>query len=258
MAAEHAVQTCGGSTVGFEPVNRSRVGDQVCDAVRAAIIAGRYRPGDRLPSEREMAEQFGVNRSSIREALHRLEAWGLVEIRHGGGAIVQDLLAGSGLHVLPWLLAPDGEIDAAMLADVLSLRVGLLGFAGEQAAVRAEEADVTLLAEAVARIEASGTREEIQRADYAFFEALVAATHNRALMLVVSAITPVYEQNREAFVALYPDQMDTMLHRACVAAIQRRDADGATEAMRAYALAGLWVMQEAQSQAEPSAGTEAS
>jgi len=246
--------------VGFEPVNRSRVGDQVCDAVRSAIVAGRYRPGDRLPSERELAEQFGVNRSSIREALHRLEAWGLVEIRHGGGAIVQDLLAGTGLHVLPWLLAPDGEIDSAMLADVLSLRVGLLGFAGEQAALRGEENDLAQLAGAVERIEASGTREDIQRADYAFFEALVAATHNRALMLVVAAITPVYEQNREAFVALYPDQMDTMLHRACVAAIERRDADGASEAMRAYALTGLWVMQEQQPHSQPqsSAGTEAS
>jgi GntR family transcriptional repressor for pyruvate dehydrogenase complex len=228
----------------FEPVNRTRVADQVSSAIRTAIITNQYQAGDKLPSERELAEQFGVNRSSIREALHRLEAWKLVEIRHGGGVTVQDLLGGAGLYALPWLLVPNGEIDPEMLWDVLRLRVGLLSFAAEEAAQHSDSQDVAVLSDILTRIESAETREEIQRADYAFFEALIAATRNRALMLVVNAITPVYEYNRATFVALYPAEMDTIAHRACVAAIAEHDEEAASQAMRAYALGGLLAMAD--------------
>lgn len=231
--------------MGFDPVNRSGVADQVCDAIRSAIISGEYGSGDRLPSERELAEQFDVNRSSIREALHRLEAWRLVEIRHGGGVIVRDVLGDAGLHVLPWLLAPNGQIDSRMLFDVLNLRVGLLSFAAEQAVERSDDNDLLALRQAVARIEEAATRAELQRSDYEFFEALVAATHNRALMLVTSAITPVYENNRTVFAELYPSEMDVTLHLACVAAIADGDVESAVGSMKAYALAGLLAMREA-------------
>jgi GntR family transcriptional repressor for pyruvate dehydrogenase complex len=231
--------------MGFDPVHRSGVADQVCDAIRSAIISGEYGAGDRLPSERELAEQFSVNRSTIREALHRLEAWRLVEIRHGGGVMVQEILGDAGLHVLPWLLAPGGQIDSAMLLDILHLRVGLLTFSAEQAVERSDDEDLSGLQQAVERIEAAETPGQIQQADYAFFETLVAATHNKALMLVVSAITPVYENNRVVFAELYPAEMDVILHRACVDAIADGDRETAANAMKAYALAGLLAMQEA-------------
>lgn len=231
--------------MGFDPVNRSGVADQVCDAIRSAIISGEYGAGDRLPSERDLADQFSVNRSSIREALHRLEAWRLVEIRHGGGVIVKDILGDAGLHVLPWLLAPNGDIDSEMLFDILHLRVGLLTFAAEQAVERSDDGDLVALRAAIEQIEHAETGEQIQKSDYSFFEALVAATHNRALMLVVSAITPVYENNQAVFAELYPAEMDVMLHQACVTAIADGDHETAANAMKAYALAGLLAMQDA-------------
>ena len=217
--------------------------DQVSSAIRNAIVTQQYRPGDKLPSERDLAEQFGVNRSSIREALHRLEAWHLVEIRHGGGAIVQDLLGQTGLNMLPWLLAPNGEIDDRILSDILHLRVGLLGFTAELAARNADANDLAALRERITAIEAAETQAEVQSADYAFFEALTAATRNQALMLVVNAITPVYDVNKETFAALYPSEMDAIAHRACVTAVAEHDEAAASEAMRAYALMGLLAVE---------------
>src|SRR5882672_11364391 len=70
-----------------EPVRRQS--DRIADGLRADILRGRYRPGERLPAERELATRLTVNRGSVREALKKLEQVGLVEIRRGDGAVVQ-------------------------------------------------------------------------------------------------------------------------------------------------------------------------
>ena len=89
----------------FAPVKRLKLAEQLASSIRSAIIQGTYGPGDTLPSERDLAGQFEVNRSSVREAILRLEAWGLVEVKQGGGTRVRDFLTSAGLQVLPFLTA---------------------------------------------------------------------------------------------------------------------------------------------------------
>ena len=76
------------------PVVQTPAHELVADQLQRAIMLGRYLPGDRLPAERTMAEQFGVSRTSVREAIHILVQYGLLEIRRGatGGAFVQNLI----------------------------------------------------------------------------------------------------------------------------------------------------------------------
>lgn len=229
----------------FQPVSRSRVADQVAGTIREAILSGAYTPGQKLPAERELAAQFDVNRSSVREALHRLEAWGLVDVRHGGGVTVSDFLAVSGLHLLPMLLAPNGQLDPELMRDLLTVRVALLRFTAEQAAVRATAGDLDALGLALRRLDEARGVDEIQRADLAFFEALIAASGNRVLQLMSTAIGAAYRENRPAFAAMYPDdQMITLAHHAAVAAIRQGDAQAAGEAMRLYAEAALAIFNE--------------
>lgn len=224
----------------FHPVSRTRVADQIAGAIRGAILEGRYQPGERLPAERELAAQFDVNRSSVREALHRLEAWGLVDVRHGGGVTVSDFLAVSGLHLLPWLLAPNGRPDPGLMADLLSVRVALLGFTAEQAAERASETDISALAAALDNLDRARGVEEIQAADFEFFEALVRASGNRVLQLMAGAIGAAYRENRAQFTALYPrNEMITVAHHEALDAIRGADPVAAGEAMRIYGAAAL-------------------
>lgn len=74
----------------IEPVSRLKVADSVAAQLVRLVTGGAYQPGERLPAERDLAAQFGVGRSSMREALRSVEADGLLRIEHGVGAFVQE------------------------------------------------------------------------------------------------------------------------------------------------------------------------
>ena len=96
----------------FARLRKVRAYEQVADAIRDQILTGDLKPGDRLPSERELAAQFGVGRPTVREALKSIEEQRLVDVRHGGGVVVLDY-SQAGLSLLPYLLLRGGRPDRA-------------------------------------------------------------------------------------------------------------------------------------------------
>ncbi|MCP4807750.1 MAG: FadR family transcriptional regulator [Proteobacteria bacterium] len=226
----------------FSPVKRAKVSDQVAGTIRDAIVRGDYAPGAPLPAERLLAEQFGVNRSSVREALHRLEAWGLVEIKHGAGARVTDFLASAGLQLLPFLIAPGGQLDAKLLGDLLELRVEFLGFTAAGAASRASDAGVAELERILTALEGPTTMRERQELDFDFFQQLVDLSQNKVLGMLSNAIRRVYLQNAQLFALMYASPVDTTFHRDVLDALRSGAPDAARLAMRAYGQSALGVM----------------
>ena len=152
----------------FEPVIRERISDKVFDELRAAILKGHFTVGDRLPGERQLAEEFGVNRSTIREALRALERLGLVETRQGQGTHVLDLLRSASLTLIPELLAPGGEIDWQLMRDILEFRVEFNGAAARQAAHRRTEKHLEELKGLIEKLESSESVDNIQDYDFSF------------------------------------------------------------------------------------------
>ncbi len=222
----------------FLPVKRVRLPDQVAESIRDAIVGGRYEPGDALPAERTLADQFGVNRSSVREAIRRLESWGMVVVRHGGGTRVADFLATANMQVLPFLIAPKGELDVGLLYDLLELRVELLDWTARRAAARATPADTAELEQKLVRLDAAQSVAEIQEADFEFFERLVSISGNRVLNLLIHAVRRVYLQNRELFHQLYDgQQFSSAALWEAFAAIRDNDTEAAGAALRRYGLA---------------------
>ena len=220
----------------FAPIEKLKAAHQVAGAIREAIVTGQLQPGDGLPSERTLAVDFAVNRSTVREALHHLEAWGMVRIRQGGTTTVQDVLATAGLHVLPWLIAPGGTPDPDLVADLLELRVMILSWSARLAARRGgDAAELTRLCAAMQ----AGDGDQ-QALDFAFFEELVALSGNRVLGMLRTALREVYFANRALFSALYtPDLFNPARHAAALEAIIAGDEDAAAAAMAAHARAGL-------------------
>lgn len=214
---------------------RQGVADRLADTLRAAIVKGRLQPGEALPSERDLAERYDVNRSSVREAVKRLDAWGLVHVRHGGATRVRDFLLSAGIDLLPHLVEASGNVDPDVLNDLHDVRAMLLGYCAEEAARRADPASVARLDEIVRKM--AGARPTVQQElDYEFFQQLVAITGNRVLALFANVIRDVYMAGRERFLPLYDPSRFTLDHHiATVAAIRARDPLAAGDAMRTFA-----------------------
>jgi DNA-binding FadR family transcriptional regulator len=223
------------------PFEKRKVATRIADALRTAILGGKLGPGEPLPSERELAEKYDVNRSSVREALLRLEAWGLVEIRQGGATRVRDFLLSAGLDLLPHVLEVGARLDPRVLGDVHEIRGMLLGWCAEQAATRADPSSVARLEVLVRRMSEPGVKPKtLQELDYDFFEALVAVTGNRILLLLSNVVRDVYMRGRDRFSGLYAKGVfDASHHRRAVQAIRKGDGAAAAAAMRAHAATAL-------------------
>jgi GntR family transcriptional regulator, transcriptional repressor for pyruvate dehydrogenase complex len=111
--------------VTFRPARRRRVHEDVAEQLRDAILDGRFRSGEKLPPERELAREFGVNRTSLREAIKVLEGLGLVTVRQGDGATVQPPIEAS-LEIVAPMIFHGGRIDADMLVDMTEVVSPLL------------------------------------------------------------------------------------------------------------------------------------
>jgi DNA-binding FadR family transcriptional regulator len=219
----------------FKAVSLNRVSQAIVDQVKLLLRQGRLKPGDRLPSERELCERFGVSRVTVREALRVLEAGGLIEIRVGarGGAFVTTPTSrqvGEGLADL-LNLSPLTAPDVTEARQVFEL--GIVALVVE----RATAEDVAALREMVRM-----HREALERGEYAmsmsaeFHVRVAACTHNPAIeMLVQSFHGPLLMSLLEAqVVAPLMGHRGTEEHEAFIDAIEARDVARAEAIMRAH------------------------
>jgi GntR family transcriptional regulator, transcriptional repressor for pyruvate dehydrogenase complex len=219
----------------FTVVSPSRMSEAIVEQIKSLIRANRLKPGDRLPSERELCERMGVSRVTVREALRILEAGGLVEIRVGarGGAFVTTPSSerlGAGLADLI-TLAPVTAVEVTEARLVFEL--GIIPLIVE----RATDEDVTALRQLTREHIAALKRGEYTMSRSAEFHNRVAAcTHNAAVeMLMHSFHGPLLMSLREAATAApLMGQRGVYEHRDLVEAIAARDADRATEIMHRH------------------------
>lgn len=219
----------------FTAVSPSRMSEAIVDQIKTLIRSNRLRPGDRLPSERELCERMGVSRVTVREALRILEAGGLVEIRVGarGGAFVttpSSARLGAGLADLI-TLAPITAVEVTEARLVFEL--GIIPMIVE----RATDDDITGLRTLTREHITALRRGEYTMAKSAEFHVRVAAcTHNAAIeMLVHSFHGPLLMSLRDAATAApLMGQRGVYEHRDIVEAIAARDADKATDIMHRH------------------------
>jgi GntR family transcriptional regulator, transcriptional repressor for pyruvate dehydrogenase complex len=154
--------------------------------LKDAIAAQLLRPGDRLPSERELSERFRVSRASVREALRVLEALGIVSVRRGAdnGVVLLTEPGNAFTTVLDLLVA----LRHIPLADVVEFRVMVESSAAARLAERPGDGAVAALASLLDRMEQPGlAREEFHRLDATFHVTLVRSAGNRLINLIESA-----------------------------------------------------------------------
>lgn len=219
----------------FKAVSLNRVSQAIVEQVKLLLRQGRLKPGDRLPSERELCERFGVSRVTVREALRVLEAGGLIDIRVGarGGAFVTSPTSqqiGEGLADLLNL----SPLTAAQVTEARQVfELGIVPLVVE----RATDEDITALREMVRSQQAALERGEYAMSMSADFHVRVAAcTHNPAIeMLVQSFHGPLLMSLLEAqVVEPLMGHRGSEEHNAFVDAIAGRDVEQARSIMREH------------------------
>jgi GntR family transcriptional repressor for pyruvate dehydrogenase complex len=218
----------------FKTVSRPTLYVEVAGQIRAAILDGTLPSGEKLPSERELARQFGVSRASVREALRHLQAQGLVAAR-GRTSPLQSAGADQAALRFREALTHVAQLQGVSLADLVELRVAVEGAALLRAAASPVAAHLDEARAALAVMErGEASAEEFREADVAFHVALVAAAGNQALVLVMQAV-------RDAIRAHLDDQLSSRAlgklrprivaeHRAMLRSVER----GAGEAAGAH------------------------
>lgn len=189
----------------MDPIARTSVADACTRALRDAILAGRFAPGARLPPERKLAEDFGVNRVTVRAALNTLAAERLLKIRQGSGAHVVDFRESGGPELIPaWIGLGRGDAVAGAerdeaLADLLAVRRALArvvidrlqrSLGRDAAALGRIEAAVQAFAATVAE---TADPARVAAADLAVLRAILAEAKSPVLALSLNPIAAVLE-----------------------------------------------------------------
>jgi GntR family transcriptional repressor for pyruvate dehydrogenase complex len=186
-------------------VVRSLVSDQVFRLLCEEILSGRYEPGEKLPTQRALAAELGVNMASIREAVKRLEQIRLVEVRHGDAMRVRDWRADGGLDVVAHVLFRAGGLDRETLRSLLEARRLMLSEAARLAAQRRSNEQARRLVELAERIAAAPDTKAAQALDFAFMTELVEAAGNVVFLLILNSIRQLYFERAELFTAVVAD-----------------------------------------------------
>ncbi|WP_373142565.1 FadR/GntR family transcriptional regulator [Mycobacterium marinum] len=186
----------------LQPPDRQRVDEQIATSIADAILDGVFPPGSALPPERELAEQLGVNRTSLRQGLARLQQMGLIETRQGSGNVVRDpqsLTHPAVVEALVRRLGPD------FLVEVLEIRAALGPLIGRLAAERNSSEDAEALRAALAAVADADTAPARQGADLAYFRVLIHGTRNRALGLLYRWVEQAFGGREHELTGAYED-----------------------------------------------------
>jgi GntR family transcriptional repressor for pyruvate dehydrogenase complex len=216
----------------LEPVRKTKVYADIAAQIHRLIAEGRLGPGDRLPSERELAEVFGVSRTSVRDAIRVLEVRGLVEPRHGEGTVVKAVSIDA-------IVAPLAEAVAAFkhaAADLFDMRKMLEPPLARAAAFRATAADVRRLEEIVAAQAARVRAGDIAiDEDNAFHYQIARAAKNQVVLRTIDILMDLLRESRmRSLQGAGRSEKSLEGHRRILAAIRDRDPDAAAERMRAH------------------------
>jgi len=211
------------------PIRRVKLYEEVAARIRSLIASGELGPGQALPSERKLAEQFKVGRAVIREAIRQLEVSGLIESRHGGGNYVREV-------TVEHLVAPIATVlngMAHLREELMDARLFFEPQMARAAAARATPEDLRGLEDVIRRQEErvakgrSGVEEDAE-----FHDLLARSTHNTVVERIMEVIDGLLEDSQvRLFGSVERSEISLEGNRRILEAVLRNDQEAAQEAM---------------------------
>ena len=218
----------------FKPIRPKKLSEEIVNQIKELISRGDLHPGQKIPSERELASFLGVSRPSVREAIMVLEAMGFLESRQGGGTYVRSL---ADVTIRDPLADMVERRDPRMLHALTEVRIGLETWSAYLAAKRAEDSEIERLRELYAvMVEQSASGGWDAEIDAEFHLTITAATHNTLQVHVLDTIQSLFQAtimvalsefySKEGYIELLLSH-----HRKIMEAIAARDPERARDQM---------------------------
>lgn len=217
----------------YSIIHSSRLYEQIIEQIQNLVLAGTLRPGDKLPSERELAEQFGVSRTAVREAVKALREKGLVEIRPGRGTFITDSTSEVMRDSLDFMVKAGLINGVSNLNEVRTLlEPGIAAMAAE----RITEADIQTLEQLIKTMDgAMDDADAFAEADLEFHLTLAGATQNRLIPILLDPIVDILREHRKrVFQVEGGPQRGHYHHQRILAAIKQRNPAAARQAMQEH------------------------
>jgi GntR family transcriptional repressor for pyruvate dehydrogenase complex len=195
----------------FKKINRTTSSEVIVRQIQQSIDNGDLKPGDKLPSEREMSEMFGVCRASVREASRALTVMGYLEVFQGKGAFLKDRLPNGddGAGRLERALAAGDSLDLVDMRNLLECKAVAL------AATRARPEQLASLKKVVARMQSSKSDPiAFYEADLDFHNRLADASNNQILKEIMALMATRMEESRKGFLGAEEIRVEACLKTA--------------------------------------------
>ena len=215
----------------FETIRKNRVHEEVARQLEQLILK-KLRPGDKLPAERELASQLGVSRSSIRDAIRKLELMGLVEPRQGAGTVVREVSTES-------LAAPLANVithKRQMVSELLDFRKMLEPPLAGRAAARVTAGEIADMEDILRRQERKlGEGQLAVEEDTEFHYSIATASGNTVVLKILDVVMDMLRETRSRSLQTEGRPQKSLAgHRRILTAIKRHDSQAAENAMRQH------------------------
>lgn len=215
----------------FEVIRKNRVHEEVARQIERLILK-KLQPGDKLPPERELAEMLGVSRSSIRDAIKRLEMVGLVQPRQGAGTVVREISTDTLMSPLASVISHKRQLVGELLEFRKMLEPPLAARAAEHASGEEIAEMEEILRRQDRRVRAGGLAIE---EDSEFHYSIAMASGNSVVLKVLDVVMDLLRETRSrSLQSEGRPQRSLSGHRKVLAAIRRGDAEAAEAAMRQH------------------------
>lgn len=217
----------------LKPIKTRKIYEEIIDQIKALIAKGELNPGDKLISEREMADMLNVGRSAVREAFRALEAMGIIEIRQGEGTFVKQVRTDSLVEMLALILLTEKDTTRELLELRKILEVEAVGLA----CLRHTKEQLQKMEAALNQMEEDIKSGDLgQQADWNFHYAVAEATQNSLVVKLMDSIAGIMGRVLQAArLELYktPGTPERLLkeHRAVFEAIRKGMDQKARKAM---------------------------
>ena len=219
--------------MGIRPIKRVNVGEEVLKQLKASIIKGEWQQGEKLPSENELAELFGVSRITIRQALQKLGALGLLETRLGEGSFVRTI----GIDDCMNPMVPQVYLGDQSIFQIFEFREMLDAEAARVAAERAEEEDISDLKEIFECMEHCQNSLDLRgfaEADLEFHLKVGEITKNPLVIKVNTILKEVFSESMLKVIERMGCESGVFYHKRILEAIECHDGQTAMELMREH------------------------